>query len=312
MPRSSSNAENNRPTEGPLKVLVDQFLIHLASHRSPNTVRAYRVDLYQLISCTQGHIDWSAETLRRFLRQHGRSAVSRARKLSSLKSFVRFLQRAGQIDHDPTNVLEAPNLPNRLPKALSQAEVARLLDVIPLSPSPLRDRAILELMYSAGIRVAEVVGIRMRDLRLDEGTVMVEGKGAKERVVVFGTSARKCIENYISQEREISASTWLFSGRSGGKLTTRTVQNIIKRWVVQAGLPYGTSPHTLRHSFATHMLDGGADLKTVQQLLGHESVTTTQIYTHVSVERLRETVRTAHPRSKLKTGSDPKISSDPG
>jgi site-specific recombinase XerD len=153
-------------------------------------------------------------------------------------------------------------------------------------------------MYSAGLRVAEVVKIRMSDMQLEEGFVKVEGKGAKERVVVFGKTAQQCLREYISEERNISLDDWLFVGYGGKPITTRTVQNIIKKWCIQAGLPPKTSPHTLRHSFATHMLDGGADLKSVQQLLGHESVTTTQIYTHVSVERLRDAVERAHPRSK--------------
>ncbi len=300
MPHSSSNAAN----ESPLKVLVDQFLVHQSSHRSPHTVRAYRGDLYQLVSVTNGEIVWEAEVLRRFLRTHAKSPVSRARKLSCLKSFVKYLRTRNILATDPTEVLESPIQPSRLPKSLSKVEIGQMLDCPAVGRSPLRDRAILELMYSAGIRVSEVVGIQMSDIDFEEKVLRVDGKGAKERYVVFGQLAASRLIEYIRGERDVSSKRWLFPGKSGQRITTRTVQNIVKKWAMQSGLPESSSPHTLRHSFATHMLDGGADLKSVQQLLGHESVTTTQIYTHVSVERLKETVQRAHPRSK-KSNSDP-------
>jgi integrase/recombinase XerC len=154
-------------------------------------------------------------------------------------------------------------------------------------------------MYSAGLRASEVVGVNIRDLDLVNCSLRVFGKGNKERVTLFGKTCAEGLSHYFAAERARSSdpSDPAFTNRNGQRLTTRTVQNIVKRWAVRAGLPPDVSPHTLRHSFATHLLDGGADLKSVQQLLGHESLATTQIYTHLSIERLKETVDKMHPRS---------------
>ena len=153
-------------------------------------------------------------------------------------------------------------------------------------------------MYSAGLRVSELVGVNITDIEFAAQSLRVMGKGSKERIALFGRTALTSIHDYMSGERiPPKLGTPLFTNEKGGRITTRTVQNIVKRWAIQVGLPPETSPHTLRHSFATHLLDGGADLKSVQQLLGHESLATTQIYTHVSVERLKATVDQAHPKS---------------
>jgi site-specific recombinase XerD len=217
-----------------------------------------------------------------------------------LRTFIRFLKVTGKLDHDPTEPLDAPIQRKKLPKALSQLQASDLLDQPDGGSSPLRDRAMLELMYAAGLRAAETVGVNLHEVNFNERTVTVRGKGNKQRISLFGQACSEALEGYISRERvQPEAENALFTNKWGRRLTTRSVQKIVKRWALRAGLPPETSPHTLRHSFATHLLDGGADLKSVQQLLGHESLATTQIYTHISIERLKKTVQDSHPRSKL-------------
>jgi integrase/recombinase XerC len=281
-----------------LKEATDGFLASLAARRSANTVRSYGSDLQQLNAFLRGEFDLDPIRLRNYLRKHAPTPVTRARKLSTLRSFVKYLKAAGLIDHDPTEALEAPYRRKRLPKALSQLQTSDLLDQEVETRTPLRDRALLEMMYSAGLRVSELVGIDLRDIDLRERTLLVKGKGNKQRVVLFGSTADAAVRDYLHGERKPAVKGEpLFTNPQGQRISTRTVQNVVKRWCRQVGLPPETSPHTLRHSFATHLLDGGADLKSVQQLLGHESLATTQIYTHVSIERLRETVKKAHPKS---------------
>ena len=276
--------------------LIEDFLKHLAASKSPHTVRAYGSDLAQFATSTGGASDWSKTAVQKFLRRYAAEPATRARKLSTLRTFFAYLKRRTIISHDPCLDVESPIRRKRLPKALSQNQASELLDQEAISKSPLRDRLILELMYSAGLRASEVVGINMGDL--SSGEILVQGKGNKQRLVLYGQACEDAIQCYVKSER-VSAKTGqpLITNRQGQRLTTRTVQNVVKRWAAQAGLPPGTTPHTLRHSFATHLLDGGADLKTVQQLLGHENLATTQIYTHISIERLRETVRKHHPKS---------------
>jgi site-specific recombinase XerD len=286
---------------GMLNELIEGFLAHLASYRSEKTVISYRSDLEQLSRFLDDKIDFRPQRLSDFLRQF-RSSATRSRKLSSLRSFCRYLKRAETLDHDPTEGMAAPIQRKRLPKALSKQQAAELLDQDAASRTPLRDRAILEILYSAGLRASEVVGIDRDRLNLADHSLQVLGKGNKERVVLFGETCYAAIRAYIDHERVRATQDQkpepLFTNPNGKRLTSRTVQNVMKRWARQCGLATDVSPHSLRHTFATHLLDGGADLKSVQQLLGHESLATTQIYTHVSVERLKETVRSAHPKSK--------------
>lgn len=277
---------------------IESYLASLAARRSANTVRSYGADLRQFAAFCSGEFDFTPARIRAFLRKHAPAPITRARKLSTLRAFARFLKNTGVLDHDPTESLEAPYRRKRLPKALSQLQAGELLDQDPDVKTPMRDRALLELMYSAGLRVSELVGVNLRDLAIKEGTVLVLGKGNKERIALFGSTCRSAILDYLHSERvNALEGDPLFTNAKGKRITTRTVQNVVKRWAIRVGLPPETSPHTLRHSFATHLLDGGADLKSVQQLLGHESLATTQIYTHVSVERLKDAVRKAHPKS---------------
>jgi integrase/recombinase XerC len=278
---------------------IQEFLDHLRIGRSPATVRSYGSDLSQLSQLTGGNPDLSTATLRRYLRTYAKSTVTRARKLATLRSFVRYLRQAGKLNDDPTEMLEAPIRRRTLPKAMSRHQAEGLLDQEPVGKSPLRDRALLELGYSAGLRASELVGVKLGDIDFDECSVRVFGKGSKERMALFGEQCKEAVVDYIDNERTApTQGDALFTNDNGKAITTRTVQNVIKRWARSAGLPEDVSPHTLRHSFATHLLDGGADLKTVQQLLGHENLATTQVYTHVSIERLREAVEKAHPKSK--------------
>lgn len=284
---------------------IDRFLDHLRATKSPHTVRSYGVDLAQLAASVAERADpFEPEGLRHFLRTYGKTPPTRARKLSSLRSFVKFLRRIGEIDADPTEALEAPIRRRRLPKALSQHQASALLDQSDVGRTPLRDRALLELMYAAGLRASEVVGVDLGDLDWRARTLKVRGKGNKERLTLFGETCASALQLFIDGERTPASmpgpTEALFTNRLGKRLTTRTVQNVVRRWANQAGLPPDTTPHSLRHSFATHLLDGGADLKSVQQLLGHESLATTQIYTHVSIERLREAVLSAHPKSSTR------------
>ena len=280
----------------PLDDLVESFLAELSVRRSPQTVRAYAADLNGLVTFLADRPRLTSNRLREFLRASATTPRTRARKLSTLRTFALYLLRIGELDANPTDGLQSPYRRRTLPKALSEKQTEALLDAEPASSAPLRERALLEVLYGAGLRAAEAVGLDLADVDLGESTLRVRGKGSKERIVFFGRTCAAAIKDYLAGERQSPASA-LFTNARGGRLSTRTAQTIVKRWARAAGLPAEVSPHTLRHSFATHLLNHEADLKTVQQLLGHESLATTQIYTHVSIERLRKTVKNAHPKS---------------
>jgi len=226
-----------------------------------------------------------------------------ARKLSSARSFFRFLLREKVIKSNPFENLVTPKIPKRLPNFLYPEEVNALLEAPdPQSPLGLRDRALLELLYSTGVRVEELISINLNDLDLEEGEIKILGKGNKERIVLFGSQARKALEVYLRQARpnllEGKKSRFLFIGQRGPSLSKRQVERIIRTYAKKAGIPKKVTPHTLRHSFATHLLSGGADLRMVQELLGHVSLSTTQVYTHITKERLKQVYNLAHPRAK--------------
>lgn len=286
------------PETAELDSLIQSFLDHLAARRSPHTVRSYGSDLAQLSNSLEGAFDLTPARLRLYLRRYGSTPVTRARKLSTLRTFVKYLKQIGRLEADPTESLEAPIRRKKIPKALSHDQASELLDQPDDGRTPLRDRALLELMYAAGLRASEVVGVNLSDINFAEGTIMVRGKGNKQRLTLFGHTCESALNDYTSGERVAPVEgNPLYTNEKGKRITTRTVQNVVKRWARRAGLPVGVSPHTLRHSFATHLLDGGADLKSVQQLLGHESLATTQIYTHISIERLKQAVDKSHPRA---------------
>jgi integrase/recombinase XerC len=306
---------------------LEAFVAHLRDERglSAHTVDAYRGDMTQFLQFAgrAGVTDPARVEpllLRRFLalqRTRGLAAASIARKGVALRTGFRFLARRGLVPDDPAAGLGVPRGPKRLPVVLKPRQVERLLaGPDPADPVGLRDRAILELLYATGIRVGELCGLRLGDVDLAADTVLVLGKGAKQRVVPFGEPARAALLDYLvkgraamlpDQDRPAGPSASrrdgagdreaLFFNRRGRPMTQRDVRAMLERYRVAAGAPVGTSPHTLRHSYATHLLEGGADLRAVQELLGHVALTTTQTYTHVSNERLRRVYEQAHPRA---------------
>jgi integrase/recombinase XerC len=307
---------------------LEAFVAHLRDERglSGHTVAAYRRDMTQFLQFAgRAGVTDPAQVepllLRRFLalqRTRGLAAASIARKAAALRSGFRFLARRRLVPDDPAAGLGVPRGPKRLPVVLKPRQVDRLLaGPDPVDPIGLRDRAILELLYATGIRVGELCGLRLGDVDLTADTVLVLGKGSRQRVVPFGEPARVALLEYLVKGRAAmlpvadqprSASgrgaadgtgdrEGLFFNRRRRPLTQRDVRGMLERYRLAAGAPAGTSPHTLRHSYATHLLEGGADLRAVQELLGHVALTTTQTYTHVSNERLRRVYEQAHPRA---------------
>lgn len=296
--------------ETPIARACERYLRELATTRgaSPHTLRAYRSDLAQFEAFLvergiERPDEVSSRTLRAYLgdlEERGLASTSIQRKLSAARSFFRQLLRQGAIDQHPAVGLRRRRGARRLPGALSQAEVEALLAAPDgKTPAGRRDRALLELMYSAGTRAAETVGLDRTDLDLARGTARVRGKGRKERLVAVGSFAREALDAYLRDPARPRArdERAVFVNPRGGRLTTRTLGRIVERCVARAGIVRRCTPHTLRHSFATHLLDRGCDLRSVQELLGHAHLTTTQIYTHVSIQRLREVYEKAHPRA---------------
>lgn len=226
-----------------------------------------------------------------------------ARKLSVVRSFLRFCENNGFIDVDPSVGVRSPKLPRRLPQVLSPEQVAGLLEEMGgTKPLELRDRALFELIYSCGLRCREALDLRLRDLNIESREIRTKGKGRKVRVVPVGEIALDAVEHYLREGRvclvkESGEEDHVFVSRTGRPLSPSDVERRLTRYLVRAGAPAGTSPHTLRHSFATHLLEGGADLRAIQELLGHSSLRTTQVYAHVSAAHLRKTYRRAHPRA---------------
>ena len=298
---------------GRLDTLVDRFLVELASTRgaSPHTMRAYGRDLAELVQFLSEReiTDAKAVTprvLRLYLARLDARELARAsiqRKLSAARTFFQHLLVHGHIRVHPATGLKRARQGRRLPSCLSLDEVERLLDAPDGSTAPgRRDRALLEVMYSAGTRAAETVGLDTDDVDLARGIARVRGKGRKERLAPLGTHAAAALREYLSDPSRPAprpdARRAVFLNRAGGRLTTRSLGRIVEKAVLVAGLTRRATPHTLRHSFATHLLDRGADLRAVQELLGHAHLVTTQIYTHVSVERLRAIYEQAHPRAE--------------
>jgi len=219
-----------------------------------------------------------------------------------MRSWCRFMCRQSILQTNPADGLRGPRQDKKLPHFLSEKDLLRLLEAPPAdTPFGLRDRAILETLYSAGLRVSELVGLNLPDMDLDSGVATVRGKGKKERLALLGRQAMEALERWLAQRGTISpralSQPAVYLNKSGTRLTTRSIGRLLEKYLALAGLDPRTSPHTLRHSFATHMLDRGADIRSVQELLGHRSLTTTQIYTHVTTQRLRDSYHKAHPRA---------------
>jgi len=293
---------------------VDAFLDHLRLEVgcSPHTCAAYRTDLVDFARFVRARgvtdlrtVSRAEVTLYLFSLRHRRmSPATVARRLSALRALYRFLVQEGEAGVDPTEDVRGPRRRRPLPKVLSREEVARLLSQPPAqTPEGLRDRAILELLYASGLRVAELVGLEVGDVDLEAEVVRVMGKGRRPRVVPMGTYAVRALEAYLNLGRPAilrgRQSRALFVRRGGKPLSRQRVWGMLRRYARLAGISTPVSPHMLRHSFATHLLEGGADLRAVQELLGHASIATTQIYTHVTREQLRQVFDRAHPRDRM-------------
>ncbi|MBR6212442.1 MAG: site-specific tyrosine recombinase XerD [Bacteroidales bacterium] len=290
-----------------------EFRDHLKLERSmsPNTVSAYLSDvrLYfqNLRDCGVDPADASIDDISRFLEERVEAGVtkrSQARITSSLKALYRFLDAEGRLTDNPCDKLSVPKLNPYLPTVLSVEEVLAILDSVDLSqPEGHRNRAILEVLYSCGLRVSELVNLKISDLFLDEQFIRVFGKGSKQRLVPIGEPAIKAIEFYrqVGDAGPVSKSDEdiLFLNRRGNKLTREMVFHIVKEQAEAAGIRKNVSPHTFRHSFATHLVENGADLRVVQEMLGHESILTTEIYTHIDTRKWQETILKYHPSRDL-------------
>ena len=298
--------------------LVLDFLAYLEFERglSRNTLEAYRTDLLQLghyldreglDALTVGHDELVAFLGELADGSEGRPPVSPAtlqRKLACLRSFYRHLRREERVEHDPTARLRGPRKAQRLPTVLARGEVDRLLaQPEGNTPAALRDRALLELMYACGLRATEAIELEVSDLDLDAGLLRARGKGAKERLVPVGRRAVHALRTWLTRGRPLLVGERLeprlFVNRRGGGLTRQGLYKIVQRHARTAGLEHKMSPHTLRHTFATHLLAGGCDLRSVQEMLGHADLSTTQLYTHLSGEELKEAYFKAHPRAHL-------------
>lgn len=298
-----------------------------ARDSSVHTKRAYRTAVHQFLGWLGevDGVDWTRpprRTLRAYLAELDSRGLSRSTigsRIAALRSFYRFCRRQGWVAGDPWAAIVTPRKSSRLPRVMEVDDVEQLLDVIPGSGGhavggpwvegipealELRDRAIVECAYAAGLRISEISGARIADVDLARGEIRVMGKGRKERMGMLGSPARDALDAYLRRGRPLLAAAGdgagdaLFLSTRGTALGTRGVRLRIDRLVRRAGLPERTTPHTLRHSFASHMLEGGADLRVVQELLGHSSLSTTQVYTHVSPGRLRSSYRSAHPRAR--------------
>jgi integrase/recombinase XerC len=315
-----------------MKVAVQEFLEHLKlnENASAHTVRAYESDLSQFLGFLAEHLkrsraeltaaDFDHRHIRSFLgelHKRGNSRSSAARKLAAIRTFGRYLRREGALDGDPAALVGTPKREQRLPAHLAEAEMTRLLEIPDVSqPLGRRDRAILELFYASGLRLSELVGLDLEDVNLPGRMVRVLGKGRKERLVPFNRSTEAALRAWL---RDHVGSDWgqtgvrhvsdpsltprrrrgqpLFLNYRGGRLSTRSVDRLVRKYVAACSTRFGISPHALRHSFATHLLERGADLRAIQELLGHARLSTTQRYTHVNATQLMEAYRKAHPKA---------------
>ena len=302
------------------EALVLDFLAYLEFERglARNTLSAYRTDLLQYGSYLAARkveaTEIDANGISDFLTSlaegdgNGRAPASAAtlnRKAACLRSFYRHLRRSELVDGDPTATLQAPRKDRTLPKVLGYSEVKRLLEGVSGSkPADLRDRALLEVMYGCGLRASETIGLELSSIDLEHGYLRAYGKGSKERVVPLGREAGGALKRYLRSGRPAMAGEnderALFLNQRGGALSRQGLYKIIQKRATTAGLGDKMSPHTLRHSFATHLLSGGCDLRSVQEMLGHSDVATTQIYTHLSADRVKEVYFEAHPRARAR------------
>lgn len=301
------------------QIFIKGFRAYLQVERSMsgNTVDSYLRDIAKLADFMGSGYrniqpsDVVLKDLQEFLKTLtglGIAATSQSRIISGIRAFYRYMVLENEIKTDPTELLEMPKTGRKLPDVLTIDEVEHLLATIDMSlPNGERNKAIVELLYSCGLRVSELVNLRLSDLHFEEGFIMVTGKGDKQRIVPIGSNAVRQIEQYVNFIRNTQkivrgSENTLFLNQRGSKLTRAMIFEIVKKFTAQAGITKTVSPHTLRHSFATHLVENGADLRAVQEMLGHASITTTEIYTHLDREFLRTNILKYHPRKTMNTG----------
>ena len=295
-----------------MESFVSEFINYLAVERglAQNTLESYGRDLRQFQAYLQeSKIDFMKDlnrstilTYLNSLQTNGKATSTISRNLAAIKSFYQYLVRERYLEKDPAAHLESPKLEKKLPKVLSVHEVEELLkQPNALLPAGLRDKAMLELLYATGIRVSELISLNISDVNLDMGYIKCYGKGSKERIVPLGSIAAKCAQDYLNKGRPKLVRTYeeaaLFINHHGNRLTRQGFWKIIKKYSQEANIIKDITPHTLRHSFATHLLENGADLRSVQEMLGHADISTTQIYTHVTRNHLKEVYDKTHPRA---------------
>lgn len=284
---------------------IESFIDYLTIERglSPNTLQAYRRDLYQFRDWLKREfLQVDSALIGNYLatlREKGNKSRTLNRKLSVMRTFYKFLYTEGKTDHNPVEGVSSPRLGRKIPSFLSEKEVEALLEAPPIDEQyGSRDRAILEVVYGAGLRISELINLNLTDLNLKGGWVKVLGKGSKERIVPLGREACRWVRIYLRKRRtETTDKLSLFCNRYGKRLSRQACWKIIKKYSQKAGITKKISPHTLRHSFATHLLSRDADLRFVQELLGHTNISTTQIYTHITQERLKKVYKKYHPRA---------------
>ncbi|WP_308507628.1 tyrosine recombinase XerC [Sporomusa sp. GT1] len=301
---------------------IDQFMFYLRVEKnsSRHTLLNYQRDIYQFVEFVSnqggGERPFSYVTpllLRSYLAHLKSQEYAKAtimRRIAALRSFFRFLCRENILSENPCDAVRTPKLEKKLPVFLDVNEVSELMALPDDSPLGLRDKAVLELLYATGVRVNELAGITLPDIDAEGRTIIVSGKGAKERIVLMGKTAVVFLEKYLQRARPVLCTktgeygrqtkkqhSYLFVNNRGGPLTDRSIRRIVEKYVEEMAVKKNVSPHTLRHTFATHLLDNGADLRTVQELLGHVNLSTTQLYTHITTERLKANYKKSHPRA---------------
>jgi len=279
---------------------LDNFISYITAERgvSPHTVDAYNRDILNFISFLQAHSCSTpdkkyAEEYVAYMRERGKKTRSIVRAISALRSFFNFLLIDGVLSYNPLEDMETPKYTQPIPDVLSEEDILQLLKLPDGEKKSLRDRTILELLYATGLRVSELIKLKRSDINLEGGFLVASGKRSKERVVPLGAYSREAIKIYLEQEKPQGA--FLFPNKKGGMLTRQAIWKLIRKYAIQLQKGH-ISPHTIRHTFATHLLRGGADLRSVQILLGHEDISTTQIYTHIDNKRLKEIHKKYHPR----------------